>query len=73
MSYATNCPRCGESVATDEHTEIRGKRYPLFRCPRCTERLGVGRQSAARRLAFVVDAEGRVRRLAEMLREDAAG
>ncbi len=66
MPLVTNCPRCNQPVSTYKQIEIGGKHYPLFRCPRCTERLGVGRQSSARLLAFVVDSEGHVRRLSEI-------
>jgi predicted RNA-binding Zn-ribbon protein involved in translation (DUF1610 family) len=68
MSLATKCPSCNQPVESDETREIGGKHYAVFHCPRCTERLGVGRQSAARRLMFVVDSEGRVRRYSELIR-----
>jgi hypothetical protein len=68
MSLVTNCPRCHQPVPSDEKMEIAGKLYPVFHCPHCIERLGVGRQSSARRLMFVVDAEGHVRRYSELIR-----
>jgi hypothetical protein len=73
VSYVTKCPACDQPVSSDQQTEINGKRYPLFHCPRCVEQMGVGKQSAKRRLRFVVDGEGKVRRLSEMIRPTGIG
>ncbi|MCE9590544.1 MAG: hypothetical protein K8S99_08475 [Planctomycetes bacterium] len=71
MPYSTNCPQCHQPVLSDKQIEVSGKHYTLFRCPHCVERLGVGKQSAKRLLEFVVDAEGKVRRLSEVRAEGA--
>ncbi len=66
MNYTALCPSCERQVTTDHQIEIKGRRYTLFHCPYCREKLGSNGHAVSTQLTFATDSDGRMIRLADL-------